>query len=198
MGGDGAPFGRDDTAFSWLVSFLNIGQGVLSSNNNFLLFGANSAENCLPVRRFLGRLMTDIQRIESSSYSIAAKGENVIVKFVFSELPNDMKMLAFLAGELSNSASYFSTFADVNKESLTKLGTFGYKESDTWKPWKYTERIKVAKAVEKLKKKVERKKVSENTKRSNVTTFIAKQKSRQEFVPLVAELVDKAHVEPLH
>ena len=83
LGGDGVPFGRDDTAFSWLVRFLNIGQGVLSSNNNFLLFGANCAKNFLPVRRFLGRLMTDIQQIESSSYSIAAKGENVIVKFVF-------------------------------------------------------------------------------------------------------------------
>jgi hypothetical protein len=32
---------------------------------------------------------------------------------VFAELPNDMKMLAFLAGELTNSATYFSTFADV-------------------------------------------------------------------------------------
>ena len=31
-----------------------------------------------------------------------------------------------------------------------------------------------------------------------MTTFIAKQKRRQEFAPLVAKLVDKAHVEPLH
>lgn len=50
LGGDGAPFRRDDSACSWLVSFLNIGQGVLSSNENFLLFGANCAENCLPVK----------------------------------------------------------------------------------------------------------------------------------------------------
>ena len=62
--GDGAPFGKDDTACSWLVSFLNIGQGVLSSNDNFLLFGANCAENCLPVKRFLGKLMKDIKRIQ--------------------------------------------------------------------------------------------------------------------------------------
>ena len=46
---------------SWLVSFLNIGHGVLSSNENFLLFGANCAENCLPVKRFLGKLITDIK-----------------------------------------------------------------------------------------------------------------------------------------
>ena len=30
------------------------------------------------------------------------------------------------------------------------------------------------------------------------TEFIAKSKSRQEFVPLVGPLIDKAHVEPLH
>jgi hypothetical protein len=39
LGGDEAPFGKDDSAFAWLVSILNIGQGVLSSNENVLLFG---------------------------------------------------------------------------------------------------------------------------------------------------------------
>ena len=191
LGGDGAPFGKDDTACSWLVSFLNIGQGVLSSN-------ANCEENCLPVKRFLGKLMSDIKRIQSSSYSILAEGVSINVKFVFAELPNDMKMLAFLAGELTNSATYFSTFVDVDKESLTRIGTFGRKPSDMWKPWKYSNRIKVVKAVNEYRKKIKGKNVSANTKRSNVTSFIAKQKSRQEFVPLVAELVDRAHVEPLH
>ena len=197
LGGDGAPFGKDDTACSWLVSFLNIGQGLLSSNDNFLLFGANCAENCLLVKHFLGKLMSDIKKIESSSYSIVAKGTSIDVKFMFAELPNDMKMLAFLAGELTNSATYFQHLQMLT-ESLTKIGTFGCNSSDTWKPWKYADRIKVVKVVEKFKKRNESKKVSEKTKRSNITTFIAKQKSRQEFVPLVAELVDCAHVEPLH
>jgi hypothetical protein len=107
LGGDGAPFGRDTSACSWLVSILNIGKGVLSINDNFLLFGANCAENCLPVKRFLGKLMTDIKRIQSSSYSILAKGESIDVKFVFAEMLNDMKMLSFLAGELTNSTTYF-------------------------------------------------------------------------------------------
>ena len=81
---------------------------MLSSIDNFLLFGANCTENCLPVKRFLGKLMSDIKRIQSSSHFIRAKGESIGVKFVFSEPPNDMKMLAFLAGELTNSATYFS------------------------------------------------------------------------------------------
>ena len=55
-----------------------------------------------------------------------------------------------------------------------------------WKPWKYADRIKVVKAVDQFKKRNEAKKVSEKTKRSNITAFIAKQKSCQEFVPLVA------------
>ena len=111
-----------------------------------------------------------------------------------------MKMLSFLAGELSNSATFFSTFADVDTKSISGNGTatFGHKSSDTWKPWKHSDRIKVAKAVERYKETVNHKNVSEKTKRSNVTAFIAKQKSRQEFIPLVGEMIDKAHVDPLH
>ena len=37
------------------------------------------------------------------------------------ELPNDMKMLCFLGGELSNIAHYFSTFADVNKSNYNDI-----------------------------------------------------------------------------
>ncbi len=40
--------------------------------------------------------------------------------------------------------------------------------------------------------------LASTTKRNKVTTFIAKQKSRQEFIPLVAHLISKAHTEPLH
>lgn len=61
IGGDGAPFGKEDTACCWLVSFLNIGKGVLSSNENFLLLGANCKEDCLPVRRFIEKLVKDIE-----------------------------------------------------------------------------------------------------------------------------------------
>ena len=35
------------------------------------------------------------------------------VEFNVTQLPNDMKMLSYLAGELSNAATYFSTFANV-------------------------------------------------------------------------------------
>ncbi len=45
LGGDRAPFKKDDCSCAWLVSTLNIGQGVLSCNENFLLFGANCGES---------------------------------------------------------------------------------------------------------------------------------------------------------
>ena len=198
LGGDGAPFGKDDTACSWLVSFLNIGHHVLSRNENFLLFGANCSENSLPVKRFIAKLMTDIDHIQKKSYTLSCKEEPVQVKFVITELPNDMKMLAFLAGELTNSATYFSTFADVSKDNIVNCkGTFGPEPADTWKPWLYAKRVKDAEAVKKFKKKLNPN-ASSKTNRNKTTTFIANKKSRQEFIPLVGDLISKAHIEPLH
>lgn len=41
LGGDGCPFGKNESACSFLVSFLNVGRRVASSYDNFLIFGAN-------------------------------------------------------------------------------------------------------------------------------------------------------------
>ncbi|KAK2547134.1 hypothetical protein P5673_033100 [Acropora cervicornis] len=156
IGGDGARFGKDDQALAWLVSFLNCGKRVCSSGENFLLFGANCSEDCEPVSRYVTML------------------EEVVLSFKFELLPNDMKYLAFLAGELSISASYFSPFADVKKDDINSVqGTFGQLSQNKWHPWKYSDRIRVAAAVE--KKKVE--------------TGVP---------PLVGNFIDKAKAEPLH
>ena len=71
----------------------------------------------MPVIRFINCLMTDIGQIRSTTYTLTCKGSPVNVKFYISELPNDMKMLAFLGGELSNSAKYYSSFADVSTDT---------------------------------------------------------------------------------
>ncbi len=76
--------------------------------------------------------------------------------------------------------------------------TFGVDETNTWKPWEYSSRIKVAKSVEALKKDLAVKKLSNSTKRNRITTFIASKKSRQEFVPLLGPLINRIHVDPLH
>lgn len=199
LGGDGPPSGKDDTAFACLVNFLNLGRGVLSSNENFLLFGGNCKEDCVPVLRFLKKVVHDISDLEKTTFTVNCNGTPVDVKFRISELPNDMKMLSFLAGELSNSATYFSTFADVSSDTMTRLdGTFGTDGKVLWKPWKYENRMKVVKQVDVFKKSLEKKKMAASTRRAKVTSFIAQKHSRQEFEPVVGKLIDRAHVDPLH
>lgn len=130
--GDGAPFGKDDTACAWLISLLKIGRGVLSCNENYLLFGTDCSENCIVVQRFK-MLLADIHNVEKSVMTCSHNGKQVNVKFSFTELPNDMKMFAFLCGELSNSAKYFSSFANVSKDDVyNTLGTFGKSNKNTW------------------------------------------------------------------
>ena len=103
IGGDGAPFGKWDQSMSWLISFLNVGPRVASPNDNFLLFGANCKEDHLVVSRFTVKLATDMEKIESKSYTVLGKN----VTFFFDLLPGDMKFLAHINGELSNAAKYF-------------------------------------------------------------------------------------------
>jgi len=56
IGGDGAP----GTGTSFLVSFLNCGQRIASSDENFLLFGANVDESAPVVSAFLKKLLVDL------------------------------------------------------------------------------------------------------------------------------------------
>jgi len=110
-----------------------------------------------------------------------------------------MKMLAMLGGELSNAARYFSSFANVSIYDCTDLkGKFGFDSECKWRPWSYDHRLNVVRAVSALKSTLESKPVSAKTKRTKVTDLIAQKKSRQEFIPLIGELIDTAHVEPLH
>ena len=203
LGGDGAPFGKDETACAWLVSFLNIGRGVLSNNENYLLFGANCSENCIAVQKYIKLLLSEIQDIEKNIFSCKFRGSaglvTVNVKFQIAELPNDMKMISFLSGELSNSAKYFSSFANVSTDDATVIdGTFGNKANSTWQPWKYSSRLTAVKKVDALKKKLAKQQLTNNTKRSKITTLIASMKSRQEFLPPLGKVIDRIHIEPLH
>ena len=102
------------TVFS--VSFSNIGKRLLSSSGTFMIFGGEVEESSLPARRFVRKAISDFIYLESKVFSICMGSADVNVEFKLCELPNDMKMLCFLAGELSNSATYFTTFAFVNTD----------------------------------------------------------------------------------
>ena len=134
FGGDGAP--GVGTAFS--VSFLNVGKRIQSSSGNFMLFGGDVEKSSLPVRHFVKKAIADFIYLESKVFSINTNDGNVNVEFKLSELPNDMKMLCFLAGELSNAAKYFTTFADVNTDNHRQYDkTYG----KDWKPFSYDKRL---------------------------------------------------------
>ena len=88
------------------------------------------------------------------------------------------------------SAKYFSPFANVSVADCRDVkGTFGTQSSKKWKPWNYPQRINVVNKVKAFKKRVALEKISEKSKRSKVTDFIAKQNSRQEFVPLLGSYI---------
>ena len=88
IGGDGAPI----CGMSILVSFLNVGSRIASSDEQFLLFGADVSENSIIVSKFIEKLVVDMKYLEKETFSIDIEGDFVQVEFAFSELPNDMKM----------------------------------------------------------------------------------------------------------
>ena len=45
IGTDGAPFGKDETATSYLVSLLNVLEGVQSCDHNYVLMGVTCDES---------------------------------------------------------------------------------------------------------------------------------------------------------
>lgn len=52
VGADRAPFGKDDEATAWLISFLNVGQQITSEKENFIIAGANCGESHISMIRF--------------------------------------------------------------------------------------------------------------------------------------------------
>lgn len=75
------------------------------------------------VRRYVSYLLKEMLVVEKKNYSISGRE----IRFKFSEFPNDLKMLAFLAGELPVSAKFFSTFGNVS------TGDYDDPKGDIWK-----------------------------------------------------------------
>ena len=57
LGADGAPFGIDEEACAFLLSFLNLGQRVASSVENFILLGANCSETNPAMVKYARKLL---------------------------------------------------------------------------------------------------------------------------------------------
>lgn len=144
IGADGAPFGKDDEATAWLVSFLNVGKHIQSESDNFLICGANCSETHEGMMQYARKLVHDIAYIESHPINISSFN----CKFTVELVPSDMKWLSAMSGEINNAAYYFSPFGNVNQDNkATPNGTLGEHQSCTWHPWDYEERVKVVKKV---------------------------------------------------
>ena len=128
------------------------------------------------VKKYVQLLCQEITNLEGKVFEI----EGLKVTFKFEEVPNDMKMLAMLGGELSNSAKFFSSFANVSKENCSDLkGTFATNCRTMWHSWKYEERIAVANQVDKFKQSLSTKQLKDKQFRTKVTDFISEKNSRQ-------------------
>ena len=144
-------------------------------------------------------LSEELSEIESKTFSVSVNGEVKLVEFRITELPNDMKMLAFLAGDLSNAATYFSTFGNVTKKDSNDVSkTLKDSNKRGWEPFSYEKRISDAYKVEKKRKELDGSKLQSTTKRQKLTQYIASLKSRQEFEPPVGKSVVRAKPAPLH
>lgn len=152
---------------------------------------------------YVKRLVSGIAYVESKTFNITVDNEIHKVEFVLEMLPNDMKFLAILAGELTNAATYFTTFANVCKSDSDNLKkSFSLETSNIQKPkskcqpWDYEKRLLDVPKVEAKKKTITKPDPVAAIK--ELTSFIASLKSRQEFIPSIGKYLDKARCEPLH
>ena len=197
VGADGAPFGKDDEATAWLISFLNVGERIASESENFLIAGANCSESHVAMIRYARKLVSDIAYVEKQNYSLPDSDH--VLKFTFELVPADMKWAATFCGEISNSAFYFSSFGNVNDDSKSTIGgSLGKDKNCTWTPWDYQSRLNVASKVNAKKVELEKSSYAESTKRNKLLNFIKSNNSRQEYEPILGQLVDKVYAEPPH
>ena len=66
VGAEGAPFGKDDTAPAYLVSFLNLLQRDQSYSDNYLLLGANCEDHPL-MKAYTCQLSKEMEEIEGEA-----------------------------------------------------------------------------------------------------------------------------------
>lgn len=67
VGWEGAPFGKDDTAAAYLVSFLNLLQRDQSYNDNYLLLGANCEDDHPLMKAYTCQLSKEMEEIEGEA-----------------------------------------------------------------------------------------------------------------------------------
>ena len=151
---------------AYLVSILNLLNRIQSCNENHLLLGANCEEDHPLMKAYTQQLTKEMEEKENK-WLTTEKGYQV--RF-------DMKWASSFSGELNNAATYFCPFANVSQSNKhTMFGSIGGSDA-TWQPWSYKKRLEVARKIQNFKKRL---KDPDKKQRSEVTKFIAQNKSRQ-------------------
>ena len=88
---DGAPFGKDHIATTYLVSFINSLQRVQSRNRNHLLLGANCEEHYPPMRSYTNFLREEMEETEEKLLTTQS-GKQVVFKLEL--IPSDMTWMS--------------------------------------------------------------------------------------------------------
>ena len=129
-----------------------------------------------------------------------AQVKEYFIEFKVKLLPNDLKNLAFFAGELANAAYFFTTFPNVNRDDRNDISKkFSLKGDFSWKPFTYEKKLADAAKVAPKKTEFHMKNLKKCMFPQNLTLFIGNSlKSRHEETPLVGKYIDKAHCELLH
>lgn len=118
----------------------------------FLVAGANCSESHLCIQRYAKKLVHDVKIKANKDYQI----NGVNVEFSFELLPNEVVGIHGGGGELSNSASYFSSFGNVCEETkATVNGSLGKGNHTTWQPWSCQKRLEVAAKVAERKQQLQ-------------------------------------------
>ena len=125
---------------------------------------------------FFKILIKDVQFLESNIFEITKHSGIHKVEFNLAELPNDTKMVTFLAGELSNIVTYFCTFEYVRRNEANDCKkTFAEEPKNYWKPFTYEKRLQNDKKVEaKPKNKKRGKKFSAVALHSKILAYVIK------------------------
>ena len=92
----------------------------------------------------------------------------------------------------------FSSFGNLKDDNKSTIGgSLGNDNNCTWRPWDYQSRLTVASKVNGKKEELEKRSYAESAKR-NKLSFIKSNSSRQEYEPILGQLVDKLYAEPLN
>ena len=122
------------------------------------------------------------------------------VEFQVNELPNDMKMLSYLVGEISNTATYFSTFENVKYKDCNDFSkSLVVEKKHFWKPFPYSKRISDPEKAIQKKGSLDKTNLAQLTKDNQLKSYISNQwKSTQMKFSLIDMFVDCAKTQPLH